>query len=197
MKLAIVGASGRLGGAVAREAAARGHQVTALGRATMDVTDPVSVKHAVADHDAVVVAVKGPDRLVPRAALALLEALALTDVRRLVFLGGGGSLEYAPGRRFIDSQDFPAQYLETARNQSEALEIFRGADTPVQWSYASPPPVHLVPGDKTGIYRAEARDTPIGDENGESRISIGDFASAIVDALEECSFTRKRFTVAY
>ncbi|MFE7803012.1 NAD(P)H-binding protein [Nocardia sp. NPDC057440] len=125
MKIAVIGAGGSLGGAVARAAAARGLQVTALGRDTVDVTDAASVKNAVAGHDAVVAAIKGEDRLVPRGAQALLEALPLAGVDRLVFLGGGGSLEYAPGQRFVDSPNFPPQYLETARDQSEALEILR------------------------------------------------------------------------
>ncbi|MGV9772734.1 alpha/beta fold hydrolase [Streptosporangium sp. NPDC003464] len=197
MKIAVIGAAGNLAGAVAREAAARGHLITALGRDTMDVTDPASVKDAVAGHDAVVAGVKGPDRLVPRGAQALLEGLPLAGVNRLMFIGGGGSLEYAPGQRYVDSPNFPPEYLETARDQTEALEILRGAETPVEWSYVSPPPMHLVPGGKTGVYRAEAGDTPITDENGESRISVGDYACAIVDALEKGSFVRERFTTAY
>lgn len=139
----------------------------------------------------------GGDRLVPRSAGALLEALPLAGVSRLVFLGGGGSLEYAPGQRFVDSPDFPAQYLQTARDQAEALAILRAAQTPVAWSYVSPPPLYLVPGDKTGHYRAEARDTPIADEKGESRISVGDYAAAVIDTLENESFIHARFTVAY
>ncbi|WP_082844129.1 alpha/beta fold hydrolase [Nocardia salmonicida] len=197
MKIAVIGAGGNLGGAVAREAVARGWQVTALGRDTMDVTDAASVKNAVAGHDAVVAAIKGEDRLVPRGAATLLEALPLAGVDRLVFLGGGGSLEYAPGQRFVDAPNFPAQYLETARDQTEALEILRASDSPVRWSYVSPPPVHLVPGEATGSYRAEARDTPITDADGESRISVGDYASAIVDALQDGSFVGQRFTVSY
>lgn len=197
MKIAIIGAGGNLGGAVAREAVARGHHVTALGRDTMDVTDPGSIKDAVAGHDAVVAGIKGPDRLVPRGAQALLQALPAAEVNRLVFLGGGGSLEYAPGQRFVDSPNFPPQYLETARDQTEALEIFRSAQTAVDWSYVSPPPVNLEPGEKTGTYRAEARDTPIADAAGQSRISVADYASAIVDALENGSFIRERFTAAY
>ncbi|MFC9472880.1 alpha/beta fold hydrolase [Nocardia sp. NPDC056952] len=197
MRIAVIGATGNLGGAVVREATARGMQVTALGRDTVDVTDAASVKNAVAGHDAVVAAVKGDDRLVPRGAQTLLEALPLAGVDRLVFLGGGGSLEYAPGHRFVDSPDFPAQYLATARDQCEALEILRAADSPVRWSYVSPPPVHLIPGEATGVYRAEARDTPIVDAAGESRISVGDYASAIVDALAENTFVGLRFTVSY
>ena len=50
---------------------------------------------------------------------------------------------------------------------------------------------------KTGHYRAEARDTPIADEKGESRISVGDYAAAVIDALENESFLHVRFTVAY
>jgi putative NADH-flavin reductase/pimeloyl-ACP methyl ester carboxylesterase len=197
MNIAVIGATGNLGSAVAREAASRGHQVTALNSNTVDAADPASVKEVVAGHDAVVVAIKGGDRLVPRSAEALLTALPLAGVNRLVFLGGGGSLEYAPGQRFIDSPEFPPQYLETARDQTEALEILRAAQTPVAWSYVSPPPVHLVPGEKTGNYRAEVRDTPIADAHGESRISVGDYAAAVIDTLENGSFVRTRFTVAY
>ncbi|MFD3509820.1 alpha/beta fold hydrolase [Nocardia sp. NPDC058666] len=197
MKIAVIGAKGNLGSAVVREATARGLRVTSLDRTTVDVTDPASVKNAVADHDAVVVAIKGDDRLVPRGAQTLLEALPLAGVDRLIFLGGGGSLEYAPGQRFVDSPNFPPQYLETARDQGEALEIFRASTTSIRWSYVSPPPVHLLPGDATGTYRAEARDTPITDANGESRITVGDYASAIVDALQNSTFVNQRFTVSY
>ncbi|MGW4894383.1 alpha/beta fold hydrolase [Kitasatospora sp. NPDC004240] len=197
LRIAVLGASGNLGGAVAREAAARGHRVTALGRADADATDPAALAAALAGHDAVVASLKGGDRLVPRAAAALLEALPKAGVDRLLFVGGGGSLESAPGVRFVDSPDFPPRYLETARDQAEALDVLRAADATVDWSYVSPPPMYLVPGERTGTYRAEARDTPLADAAGESRISVGDFASAVVDAVERGGFVRRRFTVAY
>ncbi|WP_354637638.1 alpha/beta fold hydrolase [Kitasatospora camelliae] len=197
LRIAVLGASGNLGGAVAREAAARGHLVTRLGRADADAADPAALAGAVTGQDAVVASLKGGDRLVPRAAAALLEALPEAGVNRLVFVGGGGSLESAPGRRFVDAPDFPPQYLETARDQAEALDVLRAADTTVDWSYVSPPPMYLVPGEPTGSYRAEARDTPLTDAEGVSRISVGDFACAVVDAIEEGAFLRRRFTVAY
>lgn len=196
-KIAVIGASGRLGGAVAREAAERGHQVSPLGRSTMDVTDPASVAEAVRGHDAVVASIKGPDGVVPRGAVALLDGLTRARVHRLVFVGGGGSLEYAPGQRFVDSPDFPSAYLQTARDQADALERLRASTASVNWSYASPPPVHLVDGARTGRYRAEARDTALTDGTGESRITVPDFAAAVVDAVEEGIFERRRFTVAY
>ncbi len=198
MKLAIIGASGHLGGAIAREARARGHDVTALGRPTVDITDAASIEQAVVGHDAVVASIQGPDHLVPRGAQALLVALPAAGVDRLMFVGGGGSLEYEPGRRYVDRPDFPAEYLETATDQAKALEILRGSHSAVAWSYSSPPPVDLVPGDKTGAqYRVEASDTPLIDEDGQSRITVGDYVAAIVDALENRSFVQQRFTVAY
>ena len=197
LRIAVIGATGSLGSAAAAEAAARGHRVTALNSTDVDVADPTSVAGAVSDHDAVVVAVKGPDRLVPRGARALLAALPVAGVKRLVFLGGGGSLEYAPGQRFVDSPDFPPQYLQTARDQADALDILRSADTTVEWTYVSPPPVQLVPGGRAGAYRAEARDTPVTDEDGESRITYADYASAVIDAVESGAFVRRRFTVGY
>ncbi|MEV6924605.1 alpha/beta fold hydrolase [Dactylosporangium sp. NPDC051485] len=196
-KIAVIGAGGRLGGAIAREAADRGHQVTPLGRSTMDVTDPASVSAAVAGHDAVVAAIKGPDGVVPRGAAALLAGLTRAGVHRLVFVGGGGSLEYAPGRRFVDSPDFPAAYRQTAQDQAAALDLLRSSSGPVSWTYASPPPVHLVDGARTGHYRTEARDTPLTDAAGESRISIPDYAAAIVDTIEQGGYDRQRVTVAY
>lgn len=198
LRIAVIGANGNLGSAVAREARDRGHDVTELDRRSADVTDATAVQTAVKGHDAVIAAVKGEDHLVPKAATVLLQALPAADVPRLVFLGGGGSLEYAPGRRFVDHPDFPTQYLETARDQAEALDILRSAtDTPLAWSYISPPPVHLMPGARTGHYRTEARNTPITDDNGESRITVPDYAAAVVDAVEENSFIRQRFTVGY
>jgi len=112
MKIAVIGASGRLGSAVAREALARGHRVTAVSRdaarldseygladatpAVADVTDPPSIARAVAGHDAVVTAIKGdgepPRRIIADAARTLLGALTGTGVGRLVFLGGGASI---------------------------------------------------------------------------------------------------------
>jgi len=71
MKIAVIGATGHLGGAVAREATARGHHVTGLNSSNVDAADPASVKQAVTGHDAVVVGVDGGDRLVPRSAEAL------------------------------------------------------------------------------------------------------------------------------
>jgi putative NADH-flavin reductase/pimeloyl-ACP methyl ester carboxylesterase len=212
MSIAVIGASGHLGRAVAREALARGHSVTAIARrasglgdlagaraTAADARDVDAIARVLADHDAVVAAPKDHDdpNVVPEAARALLAALPAAGVRRLVFLGGGGSLLSPSGRRFVDAPDFPAQYQPEALAAARALEILREANGAVDWSYASPPPVHLADGERTGRYRVRAGDLPIVDAGGESRISVPDYAAAIVDTLERRRFVGERFTAAY
>src|ERR1700712_1729740 len=82
MRIAVLGATGRLGGALAREAIKRGHEVTARGRSaarlaavtgaevrTADALDHTGLVHELAGHDVVVAAVThrtGADRsLIP------------------------------------------------------------------------------------------------------------------------------------
>jgi putative NADH-flavin reductase/pimeloyl-ACP methyl ester carboxylesterase len=214
MRIAVIGASGYLGGAVAREALSRGHEVTAIARdATRlrdldgaettgaDVLDVEAMTGVLADHDAVVAALKarGESELdvVPNGARALVAALPRSGVRRLFFVGGGGSLLSPSGQRFVDAPDFPAQFKGDALAQAEALEILRDADGAVDWSYVSPPPLELVDGERTGRYRVRAGDLAITGADGESRITVPDYAAAIVDAIERGSFVGTRFTAAY
>jgi putative NADH-flavin reductase len=210
MKIAIIGASGWLGGAIAREALSRGHDVTVIGRsrekltqvdgaraATADLDDPDSIVTAIAGSDVVVAAVTDrstEDRSrIPNTARTLLELLPRAGVNRLAYVGGGGSLEVAPGLRAVDAEGFPEQYRNEALAQAEALDVLRGSDG-VLWTYMSPPPHHLLPGEKTGQYRAAAGDTPVANDAGEARITSGDFAAAFVDEIENNNFPRQRFT---
>ncbi|MDP9864359.1 MULTISPECIES: NAD(P)-dependent oxidoreductase [Streptosporangium] len=202
MKIAIVGASGHIGSAVVREARDRGHEVTPVARdasslgngVDADVLDRGSIAGVLTGHDAVVLAVKGPET-VPAAVRTLIDVLPGIGVRRLLVVGGGGSLEQAPGRRFVDSPNFPKEYLAEARAQGEALDLLRAQGGALDWSYASPPPVHLVDGERTGAYRVKAGDAPI--SGADTRITIPDFAAALLDTLEEGSFVRERFTAGY
>jgi uncharacterized protein len=214
VKIAVIGASGWLGGAIAREALARGHSVTAIGRSASrlgelegaavveaDVGDREQLRRALAGHDAVVSSVTDrttSDRsIIPRTARTLLEVVPEAGVTRLLVVGGGGSLEVEPGVRGIDRPGFPAQYLDEALAQAEALDVLRSSSSALDWTYLSPPPHDLVPGEKTGHYRVLGGDRPVVDDQGGSRISSGDFASAAVDELEQPQFIRQRFTAAY
>jgi uncharacterized protein len=214
MRIAVIGASGWLGGAIAREALARGHEVTAIGRhrdklggvrgATIvvaDATDADELAPVIAGHDVVVSSVtdrSSPDRsIIPTVAAALIEAVPQAGVARLAVMGGGGSLLAPDGRRIVDQEGFPEQYMAEALAQSEALELLRAAPESLDWTYLSPPPHSLVAGDKSGGYKVRGDDLPVVDDRGESTITSGDLASAMVDELEQPQFSRRRFTAAY
>jgi putative NADH-flavin reductase len=214
MRIAVIGASGWLGGAIAREAQARSHEVTAIARNSegladlegadiraFDATDEQGLVPVIAGHDVVVSAVtdrSGPDRsMIPRVVRSLMAAVPAAGVPRLAVVGGGGSLLSESGRRFVDAPDFPAQYREEALAGAQALELLRSAPAELDWTYLSPPPENLAPGEKRGGYRVRGDDRPVTDARGETAISSGDLAAAMVDELERPQFSRRRFTVGY
>lgn len=214
LKIAVLGASGHLGRVITEEAVSRGHHVTAVARGVerlrnlgaaaaigADLRDAQALADTVAGHDAVIAALagRGPGqaRTVPEMARLLLQVLPYVGVDRLVFVGGGGSLEAAPGKRFMDDPHFPEQYKQEAVAAADALDIFRSSASDLKWTFASPPPMYLTGGDRTGVYRAEATDRPILDNSGESRISVADLACAVVDSVEHATFVGQRFTAAY
>jgi hypothetical protein len=214
VRVAVIGASGWLGGAIAREALSRGHEVTAIARnperlaelermtaKALDATDADALAEAIAGHDAVLSSVtdrSGPDRsMIPSVVRVLIEVVPRAGVPRLAVVGGGGSLLGPDGGRFVDQPGFPEQYKTEALAAAEALELLRAAPTSLDWTYLSPPPHDLQPGEKRGGYAVRGDDRPVVDERGESAISSGDLAAAMVDELERPQFSRRRFTAAY
>jgi len=215
MKVLVIGASGAIGRAVTAELLARGHTVTAATRSgtpveglvvqavTGDASDPASVARLAAGQDAVASATgprrgnggEDPEDSMLGAARGLAEGLRRAGVRRLVVVGGAGSLEVAPGQRLVDAPGFPPAAKLTALAHARALdEVYRGIED-LDWTYVSPAGV-IAPGERTGEFRIGG-DQLLVDESGESRISIPDFAIALADELEHGKAFRRRITVAY
>jgi putative NADH-flavin reductase len=214
MRIAVIGASGWLGGAVAREAMARGHRVTAVARhadrlaelegadhRAADATDTGALVPVIADQEVVVSSVtdrSGPDRsVIPAVARALIAAAPQAGVSRIAFVGGGGTLLVPDGGRFVDLPEFPAQYRAEALAQAEALELLRAAPATLDWTYLSPPAHDLQPGDKRRGYEVRGDDRPVVATDGSNSITSGDLAAAMLDELERPQFSRRRFTAGY
>jgi putative NADH-flavin reductase len=211
MKIALFGASGTIGQRIAQEALRRGHQVTAIVRdpAGVQISDPqLSVTQGnVLDSAVVAELTEGYDVVVsaisPRgqslqavadAARSLLEGVKRAGVKRLIIVGGAGSLEVAPGVKLMDAPEFPAAWKGIAQAHHEALEVYQ-QNSDVDWAYASPA-AFIAPGERTGTYRLGTEQL-VTDEKGESRISAEDFAVALLDEIEQQRFSRQRFTAAY
>ena len=211
MKLFLFGVTGNAGQAILQEALSRGHSVTAAARqtgffhpvgkasvVTADVLDTATLKDAIKGHDAVIVAISGRKSghdTVARAATNLLATMPEAGVSRLLWVGGAGSLEVAPGLRLVDTPQFPAIYKEEALGQAAALQTLRAGKTSVNWTYVSPPAMIGV-GGRTGKYRLGG-DQLLVDGNGVSTITWIDYAVAVVDELEKNAHPQARITVAY
>jgi hypothetical protein len=197
VKVLILGANGGVGSRLVEQAARRGHEVTAGTRDVVDATDAESVASAAAGHDVVVSAVinRSAPEMIVEVARALLVGLEQARVSRLLLVGGAGTLEVEPGKRVVDLPDFNPDYKAEALAHAEVLELLRNAATPVSWTVITPPRSFDDSG-RTGSYR-EAADELLLDEDGRSRISVEDFAVAILDEAENPRHPRSRFTVAY
>jgi putative NADH-flavin reductase len=212
MKVVLFGASGNIGSAICGELLDRGHEVTAVtrsgagasgGRLSVvagDVTDTAAVSELVTGHDAVISAV-GPrigvdsdEGIILGAARSLIAALPAAGVRRLIVLGGAGSLETAPGIRVVDDPHFPAMWKANALAQTVALGLYLESED-LNWTFVSPPAL-IEHGERTGSFRVGG-DQLLVDGDGVSRITIPDFAIAFADELEKGASTPQRITVAY
>jgi hypothetical protein len=125
---------------------------------------------------------------------SIIDATKLAGVRRLLVVGGAGSLEVAPGLQLLDTPSFPAAYKGTAAGARQALKML-GEERDVDWTMLSPSAV-IAPGERTGKFRLGG-DQLLVDAEGASRISVQDYAVAFVDELEEPAHSRRRFTVGY
>ncbi len=209
MRLIIHGATGRIGKEIVAEALGRGHTVTAFVRDPAcrpdervavhvgDVLDADQIAETSADHDAVISAIGWtdgqPEDLLAQVAQAMVTALRGED-KPVIVVGGAGTLMTESGLPFFESPEFPAERKANSAAQAAALEVYRQAEG-VPWTYLCPPAV-IAPGPRIGTYRLGARHL-LRDNTGQSRISLADFAFALIDILEGPVTPQGHFTVAY
>ena len=203
-KIAIIGATGRAGSQLLEEALRRGHAVTGIARHAsaklgaragvtakdLDVLDASALQQAVAGHDAVFSAAHFTG--IP--ASAIIEPVKKAGVKRLLVVGGAGSLFAAPGLKVIDTPNFPAEYKTEAAAGGVYLDTLR-AEQALDWTFLSPSAL-LVEGERTGKFRLGRDDLLVG-ADGKSWISFADLAIAFIDELEKPAHSRQRFTVGY
>jgi len=208
MNVVLYGATGKAGSRILTELTNRGHKVTAIARHTAKLPAGVLAKQDdlgsvnriaanIAGADALVSAYGPPadntDQLIG-VTERLIEAVrkAGGDIR-LIVVGGAASLDVAPGVTLLASGNLPPAYLDIATSHERALRMLQASD--INWTYFSPA-AFFEPGERTGKFRL-GKDRLISGENGESRISMEDYAIALVDELEKPAHQRARFTIGY
>lgn len=201
--IAIIGATGRAGSQLLEEALRRGHSVTAIARNAaslgqrpgvvakeVDVLDANALQAALAGHDAVISAA----HFATIPASAILGPVKQAGVKRLLVVGGAGSLLLPGGGKVIDSPGFPEEYRAEASAGGVYLDTLR-QERDLDWTFLSPS-AEFVEGDRTGKFRL-GQDELLIDAQGRSWITFADFAIAMIDELETPQHSRQRFTVGY
>ena len=211
----LIGASGFVGTAILEELLNRGYCVTAVVRnpekmkirnANLSV-----VKADVSDVNTLVAVCKGKDAVISaynpgwanpdiyeetlKNYPLILEAVRKSGVKRLLCGGGAGTLFCAPGIRVVDSGAIPAEIMGGAKSLGEFYLNTLCNEKEIDWVFFSPAG-SLEPGKRTGKFRL-GKDDLIVDETGKSHISVGDYAMAMVDELEQANHHRERFTIGY
>lgn len=211
----LIGASGFVGTAILNELLARGHRVTAVvrnpGKISIKSPSLTVVQADVTDTSALVAACKGRDAVISaynpgwtnpniyeetlRNYPLILEAVRQSGVRRLLCVGGAGTLFCAPGLRVVDSGVIPDAIMGGVRSLGEFYLNTLMNEKEIDWIFFSPAGT-LEPGKRTGKFRL-GKDDLIVDENGNSHISVEDYAVAMVDELENPKHHYERFTIGY
>jgi putative NADH-flavin reductase len=208
MKIGIIGANGKAGSLILKEAVARGHVVTAIVR---DATKIIEANVAIIEKNVfdlsaedlnsfdVIVnafgAAPGQEHLHVDAGRALIAALQGAPHTRLIVVGGAGSLyvDEVQAVRLVETPEFPDLYKPTAINQGKNLEDLKNSSG-LNWTFVSPAAFFNPEGKRTGSYQT-GKDNLIVNSNGESYVSYADYAIAIVDEIENPKHINSRFTL--
>ena len=208
MKIAVIGAAGKAGRLIAKEAMDRGHAVTAVVKPGSEDRVPegcaILTKSLfdltaadLCDFQAVVNAfgtpfdVPGKEQEHIDAAKLLISIGRVLPQVRFLTIGGYGSLYTDETRTKQVVDDIPKDVGAVPWAAKEALDLFRASD--INWTFFSPAGFFDAEGPRTGSYTLGG-DVVILNEQGKSYISYADFALFLVDEIEQGKHIRERIT---
>jgi uncharacterized protein len=213
-RIVVIGGTGYAGSAIAKEAASRGHEVTAFSRSLPeeqvagidyvqgDATEEAALEAAISGADAVVAALAprgplaGPFREVNRTIARLADAAGA----RLFVVGGYSSLRPEAGApRFVEDISHVPEEIRDEVLAGAALVIEDLPATPdsLDWVFVSPALGFgsFAPGEQTGEYRRGDEVAVVPDGGGE--ISAPDYALGFVDLIEAGGHERSQMNLAH
>lgn len=217
-KIVLIGASGFVGSAILNEALNRGIKVTAIAphpeKITVNNPNLTIVEGDATDPEKLAAVAKGCDAIIsaynpgwanpnqyeetlknyPR----IVEGAKKAGVARLLIVGGAGTLFVKPGVRLVDTGSLPEAWLPGVKSLGEFYLNDLINEKDIDWVFLSPAANlgNMTKGERTGKYRV-GKDDMLTDKDGNSFISVEDYAVAMVDELLNPKHHRERFTVAY
>lgn len=211
----LIGATGFVGRAILDELLSRGHKVTALVRDASKLPSReglTSIEGNAADESVMLRAAAGKDAVIsaynpgwsnPNIAKdtvvnypKIVSGAKKAGVKRLLIVGGAGTLFVAPGVRALETEGFPSEIMNGVISLGYFYLNMLTREDGIDWVFFSPAGMFDTNGKRTGKFRL-GKDDMIMDAEGNSHISVQDYAMAMVDELEKPAHHRERFTIGY
>lgn len=217
MKVALIGATGFVGNAILNELTDRNYYVVAIARNTdkiennsdtiekinADVFNSEDISKAISGAD-LVISAYNPGWTNPniadeyrKGAESIQKAVENSDVKRLIVIGGAGTLKI-DGNYLVDGADFSKDIYPAANSVRNYFVENLSKNETLDWEFFSPA-IEMYNGNgltKTKNYRYGS-DAPVFNAEGSSLLSVEDLAVAVVDEVENKQFIRKQFTAGY
>lgn len=214
-KVVLIGASGFVGSAILNELLNRGHKVTAIVRnpekIKIEHENLTVIKGDINSQQTVTEISRGFDNVISafnpgwtnpniyedtlKGYTTILEGVKAAGVKRLLCVGGAGSLFISTGKRLKDAGIIPENYLPAVKGLSEFYLNILTKEKEIDWVFFAPAG-SIAPGERTGKFRL-GKDHLVVDKDGKSNISVEDYAVAMMDELEKPGHHQEIFTIGY
>lgn len=204
MKLAILGATGRVGSEILKRALADGHEVTALQRSPKldkhpnlesifgNVRNSKDVERTIAGVDAVISAL-GTDKTttLTDAMPRIIESMKRHGIKRIITIGTAGILNsrLEEGKLRYKGGDSNRKLTFAAEQHEKAYRMLE--ESGLDWTIVCP--TYLPDGEAKGGYRVEKDFLP----EGGKEITVGDTGEFAYHQLESTEFIGSRAGIAY
>ncbi len=212
--IVLIGASGFVGSAIRKEALRRGLHVKAVVRNIEGLQPDENIEYIqvnIMETTKLAEVLKGADAVISaynpgwsnpniyhdtlKGYHSILDAVKQSGVKRFQMVGGAGTLYVSPGVTLLDSGEVPEKIRPGVESLGLVLTDILAKEKDIDWVFFSPA-ANLADGQRTGSYRL-GHDDMITGKDGESEISVQDYAKAMIDELESPQHHRQRFTIGY
>ncbi len=208
MNLIIFGATGMVGKQLVAQALHNGHHVKAYGRNVFTEALPSDdqlelVQGALFDEGQVYKAIKGCDAVLSVLGGAttgtdvtrslgmknIVAQMQKAGVKRIVALGGMGTLNADEETFILDTPEFPAVFYQVSKEHFKAYEFLKASD--LDWTFVCPG--DIISAAPTGEFITNADYPPTPNNN---RINSGDLALFMLKELEKKEYNKHRVGIS-
>lgn len=208
MNIIIFGATGKVGKELVKQALHNGHHVKAYGRNVFTDDLPKDdnlelIQGALFDEGQVLKAIKGNDAVVSALGGAnsdtdvtrslgmknIVAQMEKAGVKRIVALGGMGSLNADEDTLVLDTPEYPSAFFHVSKEHYKAYEFLKASN--LDWTFVCPG--DIIPGEATGQFVTNADYLPTPNKN---QILSGDLALFMLNQLSKTDFIDKRVGIS-